>query len=234
MSVSSSVSRDAVKRHGREGSNRASSRRTDAPAHHAAGSSPKGSPSVGSRASHRPLFRGAGWLTMAGMNDTWNRAQAHGLSRSDLLDAILQRAADRLGDLRPGVMARFYPRFPEARALFETESAGHREKLEGEMVEQTLYCLMTWVERPAEVRIVLQSTVPHHEAALHVSDRLFAGFLDAVVETIGATIPAEATDEQALLAAIHAALHHETLGAAAIMGHGFPPPPGPDGQEKRT
>ena len=82
------------------------------------------------------------------------------------------------------------------------------------MVEQTLYCLMTWVERPAEIRIVLQSTVPHHESALHVSDRLFAGFLDAVVDTIAGTIPADAGQEQALLASIRAALQAETAGAA--------------------
>lgn len=151
---------------------------------------------------------------MGGMEQRQTRTDQPGLSGPELLDTILQRAADRLGDLRPGVMALFYQRFPEAQAIFETESAGHREKLEGEMVEQTLYCLMTWVERPAEIRIVLQSTVPHHESALHVSDRLFAGFLDAVVDTIAGTIPADAGQEQALLASIRAALQAETAGAA--------------------
>jgi hypothetical protein len=164
------------------------------------------------------LCGAADCFSMAGMSQPDSRPAAAAPPAADLLDRILQRAADRLGDLRPDVMARFYARFPEAPALFETESAGHREVLEGQMVEQTLYCLMTWVERPVEVRIVLQSTVPHHEAALHASDRLFTGFLDAVVETIAGTIPAEAGAERDLLAAIHAALRRETSGAASPSG----------------
>ena len=105
------------------------------------------------------------------------------------MDALLGRAAELLGDLRQPVMNRFYRRFPEALAVFETKSAGHRETLEGQMVAQTLWCLMTWVERPIEIRIVLHTTVPHHAAALQVPAPLFAGFIDAVVETIGGTIP---------------------------------------------
>lgn len=154
------------------------------------------------------------------MDPSKSPADESGPSRPDLLEGILQRAADRLGDLRPAVMARFYGRFPAARAIFETESAGHREKLEGDMVEQTLYCLMTWVERPTEIRIVLQSTVPHHEAALHVPESLFGGFVDAVVETIASTIPDEAAREQALLASIQAGLHQATAEAAVPFGRG--------------
>ena len=141
-----------------------------------------------------------------------------GPEEAGLLDQTLQRAADRLGDLRADVMARFYRRHPEAVAIFETESAGHREKLEGEMVAQTLYCLVTWVERPSEVRIVLQTTVPHHEAALHVPDAMFGAFLDAVLETIANTIPAEAELERALLASVHASLRAEVAHAGASFG----------------
>lgn len=126
--------------------------------------------------------------------------------RAAVLESLLVRAAERLGDLRPHVMARFYQRFPKAPAVFETESAGHRETLEGQMVAQTLWCLMTWVERPIEVRIVLQTTVPHHAAALQVPAPLFAGFIDAVMETIAATIPGDAPHELALLAAIQQGL----------------------------
>jgi hypothetical protein len=143
-----------------------------------------------------------------------------GSSVPGLLDTILQRAADQLGDLRPHVMTRFYDRFPQARTIFETESAGHREKLEGDMVEQTLYCLMTWVERPTEVRIVLQSTVPHHEAALHVPEALFGGFLDAVIDTIACTIPDESAGECDHLASIRADLRQATSDAAALFGRG--------------
>jgi hypothetical protein len=137
---------------------------------------------------------------MCGMEGASGEAET---DRAAVLESLLLRAAERLGDLRPHVMAHFYRRFPEALAVFETESAGHRETLEGQMVAQTLWCLMTWVERPIEVRIVLQTTVPHHAAALQVPAPLFAGFIDAVVETIGETIAAEAAEERALLDSIH-------------------------------
>lgn len=57
-------------------------------------------------------------------------------------------------------MARYYRDFLETRTLFEEQSARHREKLDGVMAEQTLCYLMTWVERPAEVRIVLRGPDP--------------------------------------------------------------------------
>jgi hypothetical protein len=137
-----------------------------------------------------------------------------------MLEGILSRAADLLGDLRPAVMARYYRDFPETRTLFEEQSAGHREKLEGEMVEQTLYCLMTWVERPAEVRIVLRSTVPHHEAALKVPEAPFRGFVDAVVEVLLGTVPLELHEEQAFLESLRNALHRETAEATRLFGQG--------------
>ena len=40
-------------------------------------------------------------------------------------------------------MAAFYAGFPEAEASFERLSLGNRARLEGEIVAQALYCLMT-------------------------------------------------------------------------------------------
>jgi hypothetical protein len=147
-------------------------------------------------------------------------ADLMGIGAIPMLDRILSRAVDRLGDLRPAVMTRFYGKYPETRALFSEQSAGHPQRLEGEMVEQTLYCLMTWVERPAEVAIVFRSTVPHHEAALNVSPGLFLGFVDAVVHVLLTTSPPRHPEERALLESLRAALRRETTEAVRISSLG--------------
>ncbi len=135
--------------------------------------------------------------------------------RAILLDSILARAAEQLGDLHDPVMQHYYRRFPEALAMFEEQGLGHRQKLEAEMIASVLYCIMTWIERPVEVAIVLGTTVPHHGVALHIPIACFAGFTDVVVEEIAATIPEGAHAEAALLAEIRDSLQRETADAAS-------------------
>jgi len=132
-----------------------------------------------------------------------NESQAE---RSVLLDAILMRAADQLGDLTGPVMQRFYQDFPEAMAAFEYHGLGKRERLEAEMVETALYSVMTWVERPVEVSIMLYGSVPHHRNTLHVRPEWYRGLLNALVGLLAETIPAEAATEKQLLSEIHAGL----------------------------
>lgn len=69
-------------------------------------------------------------------------------TETDLLNAILERGAEQLGDITPLVMERFYRRFPEARETFRTLGAAYGAQLEGEMIERTLHCLMNWLESP--------------------------------------------------------------------------------------
>src|SRR3546814_8825686 len=59
-----------------------------------------------------------------------------------LLDRGLTRAAEAIGDVTPAVMALYYARYPEAAASFEHHGLGKTAALEGEMVENCLYCLM--------------------------------------------------------------------------------------------
>jgi len=64
-------------------------------------------------------------------------------ARQALLERGLERAAEALGDVTEPVMAAFYAGFPEAEASFERLSLDNRARLEGEIVAQALYCLMT-------------------------------------------------------------------------------------------
>jgi hypothetical protein len=114
---------------------------------------------------------------------------------AQLVDRILDRAADALGDLTPQVMARYYAAIPQAMQRFEFHQPVRREKLEGEMIEQALYCLMRWHSDRSEIEIVLATTVPHHLYALDIPLDQFTGMMDAVCETVAATIPAGEADE---------------------------------------
>lgn len=128
-----------------------------------------------------------------------------------LLDASLDRAAAELGDVTPHAMALFYAKHPEARERFDALYPGGRERLEQEMVEQALFCLMEWLNDRAVIEIILTTTVPHHAEVLAVSPELFLGLLGAVHDTVRATIPAHATEELAVWADIHAGLRAHVL-----------------------
>lgn len=123
-----------------------------------------------------------------------------------LMESSLERAAEIVGDLTGPVMERYYAAFPQARQMFEEHGCGSRERLEISMVETVLYCAMYWIERPAEIEILLGSSVPHHQETLHIDLQSYCGLVDALVDVIAQTIPAEATDERALWAEIRRAL----------------------------
>jgi len=114
------------------------------------------------------------------------------------LEASLERAAEQFGDITPHVFEVYYRRCPEGRADFEYHFPGHGHPLEGQMVEQALYCLMEWYDSPGEVEIILLGTVPHHIETLHVEPHHFSELIVAVCETIVATIPTDRKDELAV------------------------------------
>lgn len=119
-----------------------------------------------------------------------------------LLDCGLMRAAEAIGDITPVVMARYYARYPEAAASFDHHGLGNTKSLEGEMVENCLYCVMHCIERPTEVEILLDTSVPHHHFTLDVPIVWYQGLLDTVIDVIAETVPAEAADEQRVWAEI--------------------------------
>ncbi len=114
---------------------------------------------------------------------------------AELVDAILERASDVLGDITSHVMQRYYAAMPQAKERFAFHNPNRPSKLEGEMIEQALYCLMRWHTDRSEIEIILDTTVPHHMYALDISLELFTGMMDALCETVAETIPASAVDE---------------------------------------
>lgn len=108
-----------------------------------------------------------------------------------VVEQILTRAAEDMGDITQAVLALYYERLPEARERFEHHAQGNVGNLEGEMVAQTLYHLMTWFESPGEIQILLLGSVPHHRDTLHVPTVFYRELINATVEVVGQSIPPE-------------------------------------------
>jgi hypothetical protein len=125
----------------------------------------------------------------------------------------LSRAAYLIGDIAQPLMARFYEKFPDARRSFDTLSFGNGVRLESEMAGNVLYCIMNWFDRPEEIKIILCTSVPHHEETLHVPREWYRTLLADGIDLIATTIPAaEATEialwgdlRESLLSAVDAA-----------------------------
>jgi hypothetical protein len=114
-----------------------------------------------------------------------------------LIEQTLNRTAEQVGDITGPVMARYYQRFPEAMTAFDTHAQGNRPRLEGEMVERALYCLMYWFESPGEIEILLSGSVLHHNDTLQVPPTWYNELLQATAEVIVETIPPENSAELA-------------------------------------
>ena len=139
-----------------------------------------------------------------------------------LLDHSLIRAAEALGDVTPHAMARYYARYPDAAASFEHHGLGKTAALEGEMVENCLYCLMHCLDRRAEIEILLESSVPHHHFTLDVSLGWYQGLVDSTIDVIVATVPADADDEQRLWQEIRERLDAIFDGCRTLLPDGDP------------
>ncbi len=129
-------------------------------------------------------------------------------NKVDVFATILERAANALGDLNPALMQRFYLRFPEAREAFVRHGLGNPSKLEAAMVDATLYCVMQWLERPSEVRLIFADQVPHHCETLQIERDWFAGLVDEMVLLVASTIPGDEPEQQALCADLATDLRH--------------------------
>lgn len=111
-------------------------------------------------------------------------------NRQHHVEARLERAAAAIGDPTAAVIATFYARFPDARAVFDHHAPNNPGGLEAEMVGNTLYYVMTLFESPMEARIYFDSSVPHHRVALDVPPDWYRGLIEVFIDTIEVAAPA--------------------------------------------
>lgn len=128
------------------------------------------------------------------------------IDKTEVFATILERAANALGDLNPTLMQQFYRRFPETSEAFVRHGLGNPPKLEVAMVDATLYCVMQWLERPSEVRLIFADQVPHHCETLQIERDWFAGLVEELVLLISSTVPESQPDQQALCTEITSGL----------------------------
>ena len=118
-------------------------------------------------------------------------------TKQQLVERSLERAADILGDITAPLIAQYYAAHPAAAYSFAHHGLGRRDLLEAEMVGNVLYCLMTWFERPEEIRIIFYDSVPHHADTLKGEADSYRGMLDTGIALIEDTLPTDAADERA-------------------------------------
>jgi len=113
------------------------------------------------------------------------------------VEQTLTRAAERIGDITGPALDLYYRRCPEARAAFDAHSlSSNRGWLEGQMIENSLHCLLRWFEYPGEIEVLLGGSVLHHNDTLDVPPALYRDLIDATAEVIADTIPAENDQER--------------------------------------
>lgn len=126
--------------------------------------------------------------------------------KQQIIEAALERAAAQLGDITPLVMARFLVRCPDAEPSFAHHWPDNPQRLQAEMVDNALYCVMTWFERRAEIEIILCTSVPHHVETLKIPGHWYRELLAATVDVLALTCPAAGAEEAALWAELRGAL----------------------------
>lgn len=135
-------------------------------------------------------------------------------SSAELFERCLEYAAENIEDLHQPLLERFYQRIPDAKSLFSKHDRPS-SRLEDEVIEQALYCLMNWYRRPAEIEILLQETVPHHIETLDIPLSYFLGLLDTLIELIAAAVPQGAVEEHKILSELLSDLGAVINGAAS-------------------
>lgn len=136
--------------------------------------------------------------------------------RLGLIERGLERAAEQLGDITPLVMAAFYARFPDARASFVHHASWNPERLEAEMVDNALYCAMTWFERRSEIEIIFDQSVPHHQHTLKIPPEWYGGLLAATLDVLEPTVPEDALEERSAWAALRSGLLERVASNADV------------------
>lgn len=134
-------------------------------------------------------------------------------ARLALLEQVLERAAENVGDITTPTLERLYEVCPESKDAFERLALGDRPHLEGRMVENCLYFMMEWYGRPGEVTGIIEDTVPHHRHTLEIPPEWYWAMLDAALSVVSETIPDDATDERMVWDDMHTALRAEIAEA---------------------
>lgn len=119
-------------------------------------------------------------------------------TRSTLAETSLERLAESEGDVTQPILDAYFRKHPDAHASFVHHGLGATRELEGRMVSESLFLLLSWVEDPAAARIDHGTAIVHHNDTLLVPPHWYLGLVDAALEVLLASIPEDAEDERTL------------------------------------
>lgn len=111
----------------------------------------------------------------------------------DRVEEALGHAAEMYGDITPMVMERFYKKYPEVESLFAELSLGRSREMEGEMVTQSIYCLMAIFGNPITTKIMLQEAIVNH-LYLKISCDYFNGLIESTVDVVISSLDGDLTE----------------------------------------
>lgn len=139
--------------------------------------------------------------------------------RARIVEEIFEQVAETLGDITKPVMQRAYEAFPEAKQSFKQHGLGEKlSDLEAVMVEQTLYCVIGWVESPGASKVTLDTTVPHHAETLNVPLPFFWSIFTALFDLVKASIPAADKKKIEVLTALQAEIEDYVHNSISLSG----------------
>ncbi|MEZ5682000.1 MAG: hypothetical protein R3E14_11995 [Erythrobacter sp.] len=119
-------------------------------------------------------------------------------ARLALAERSLQRLADERGDVTDEVLAAYYARHPDARASFQHHGLGETKALEARMVSESLFLLLQWIESPSTARIDHGTAITHHNDTMQIPPHWYLGLVDAALEILLGSIPANCAEERAM------------------------------------
>lgn len=136
----------------------------------------------------------------------------------DLTETCLEYAAEEVGDITPKVIELLYQRQPEASQTFLRHVPGTTLKaLQGSMVEETLYCFMTYPTNPLEIELILESTISNHIETLNIAAPLMQAMFQALHDAVLSSVPETAMPERKAWSELHSQL--QDLIARSIATH---------------
>ena len=128
---------------------------------------------------------------------TSNQVKAEATDELQLLDAIVERAAEQLGDVHPQILAYFFAQHPEAKQVFTHHGGAHQTSMQHAMVDWGLYCLFCWLEHTPEAKNVLTDAARQHKSK-HIDLEITHALMTSIFFIIGQSICDESSAERQL------------------------------------
>jgi len=109
------------------------------------------------------------------------------VSDLELFEKILEKAAEKLGDIHPLILQRFFAEHPSASEVFSQHGGIHMASMQNTMIDWGLYCLMGWLDYKGEAMNALTDAVRQHEHS-EIEPQLTRGLMSSIFAVIGQSI----------------------------------------------